>query len=722
MWNPIASSAVLIGHVALTRGAPFDVTGVSSTIFNDLNNPRIRNSSDTLLTVTILADTNRDGVVDTEGDSDYTRRRTWTSDSGALFLANIVDTGRRCSLKIQKSTPNEELEYCHDATDNVLRNAKFLAPVRTLPVVTPALSDKATGSITVMGKMAATKTRIFQKRGADWVYISSSHIFSAEELRAGLELGIDARDVRRPGGWDGKAMVQFTVKETGVVKAIDWVQMRVAPVLIHNHLQKAEALFVQSAFMMNTHKNETAMRFNSAQAKFVRDIDTIAREAGLPLFQFNDITNHDIWVQDFFEPGYMTIPGPDGPVGLRIMIRSAQRDRLGGRQVFQTLRSDTIGAVQHLVWGDTSDSMGNLETIPPYVHNGKRYPAGRAVMGSQAGIRPFIMEFLRAQEEQDPIELDTTWLFIGHADEFMQFLPHDSERGWVLVVSDPQAGIKLLQDATLVGHGGSNSHSRPIYPTDKESCFPASTIEDSLFIPHMSFIQDYCAKAIEQNIDIIKRETGITNKDIIRIPALFYVSDFENNMTAFHYHCRKSTASDDERDTVRGSSTPPRLVKKAIIPPYPDFKIPDERAAGTPLKSHGGQWTGPTLAAWQKKRKEEEAAERGKGKEEEDEGKEEEDKGLTYETLERLKSALPVGSFYPGSINSIVLSNSTVIAPNPWGPLVDGKDIFAEAVTAAYAKANYTVHFVDDWFSHFIGGGDIHCATNTLRDIKVSWL
>ncbi|RDA86527.1 hypothetical protein CP532_1912 [Ophiocordyceps camponoti-leonardi (nom. inval.)] len=705
MWNLDPYLVLLMGHVATVRGVPFELANAVQSVHSSFHIPRVKYPSEPPMTVTILADSNRDGVVDTEGDSDFTGKRIWTADSGALFLANIVDTDRRCSMKITESTPDEELGSCHDASDNILRNPSFLAPLRTLPVLTPALKNKDKGSITVFGKVAQANTRIFQKKGSEWIYINSSHSFSASELRAGLQLGIDARDVRRPGRWDGRAEIHFTVRNANRIKAVDWVQLRVAPVLIHHHLQKAEQLIVQSAFIMEKNVNQTDLQFNAVQSRFVRELDEIARAAGLPLLQLNDSSYTDIWVQDFFEPGYMTIPGPDGPVGLRVMIRSAQESRPSGRQVFQTMRSGNVGAVQHLAWGGTSDSMGNLEAIPPYTHSGKTYPAGRAIMGSQYGEKPYMMNFLKAQELQDPIEIDTSWLFIGHADEFMQFLPYNSSRGWVLVVSDPLAGLQVLADAMIAGHGEVKSHSRPLFPSDREECFSAGTIEDSLLLPYIDFVQDYCAQAIEKNVDIIKRETGITDEEIIRIPAIFYFNGFTNSTTIFSHHCHGTIARDDDWTEDEGNhDSQGKLFRKSTLTTKPKLGDQNERASGMRGVDHSKQRDKSELVtAWQEWLKADE------------------DERETARTWEKVKSSFPVSTLYPGSINSIVISDSAIIAPDPWGPLVAGIDILAEAVEKAYAKANYSVIFVDDWFSHFSGGGDIHCGTNTMRDMTASW-
>ncbi|KAF4452922.1 arginine deiminase type-3 [Fusarium albosuccineum] len=334
------------------------------------------------LKATILADTNRDGKVDVKGDTDIKGKAEWTSERGALILANIGDTDRRCSKKLPDNDSASEvneafLDKCNDATGNVQRNAKYLAPLRTLPIA--KLSYSAKGSIHVTDDAAAENIRVFVKEGNDWTYVAANHTFTAQELQDGLELGVDARDVRRPT-WDGKAQVHFTVQD-GAQKAEDSVALRVAPVMTHHHLQLAERVF------------STDSDYTGAQTTFVSDLKENVAAAGIdePVFLFS---NGDIWIQDFFEPGYTSIPGPDGPIVLRVMIRSAQAGRFSGRDIFRQLRNDKVGAVQHPGDGDTLDSAGNLETVPPYTLNGKSYPAGRIIQGQWDGRKPLIHEFL----------------------------------------------------------------------------------------------------------------------------------------------------------------------------------------------------------------------------------------------------------------------------------------------------------------------------------------
>ena len=164
------------------------------------------------LKVTILADTNRDGKVD---KNDVSGKSKWTSEKGALILPNIGDTGRRCAKIWGPSSEidgdESYLDECNDASDNVQRNPKLLASIKTLPV--KSLSASAKGSISIADETAASKVRVFVKQDGKWNYVSSSHVFTAEQLKSGLNLGVDARDVRRPNGWDGRAKIQFTVTD-----------------------------------------------------------------------------------------------------------------------------------------------------------------------------------------------------------------------------------------------------------------------------------------------------------------------------------------------------------------------------------------------------------------------------------------------------------------------------------------------------------------------------
>ncbi|KAL9947036.1 hypothetical protein ACHAP6_004169 [Verticillium nonalfalfae] len=618
------------------------------------------------LNVTILADTNRDGIIDAKTDAE--KKAEWSETRGALFLPNIGDADAHChdelfdvfsnlnhslDLSVNTEILGNAVESCNDASDDTQRNPQYLAPI--LVLANCKVSPSATGSVHVTNDLAAKKVRIFQKDGDAWKYIAANHIFTAQELRKGLSLGIDARDVRRAGGWDGTAVVHMTVTD-GAEEATDAVAFRVAPVLTHHHAQDVEQ------FMSTAAADDDV---DSAQAYFVKQLEKDVADAGFsePVTLMSSDEDEPT-TQDYFESGYASIPGPHGPVVIRIVIRSAQWHLFPGVEAIDRLRSDTVGAVQQpLLSGSPTDSLGNLETIPPYTHNGKSYPAGRIIMGAVDGVKPLIFPFLEAQEFQVPLLLDVSWLATPQVDKFLQFLPADNERGWVLMINDPNAGLELLARASRDGHGGLPAVSRPVLPTTF-GCKFIETVDEVLGLAEMAIITRNVTVRIEDNIAILKRETGLSDDEIFRVPALFYPVDHQV------FNC------DEE-----AGNTAPAVSDSKSLKAGPAGRAGSIIDASLPLRKR--------------------------------------EKELVRRQENFGRGVLTV---YPNAINSIVLTaNHTVLAPNPFGPVIDGVDIIAEAITAAYARVNFKVTYIDDWFSHYMSAGDVHDGTNVWRDASMPW-
>ncbi|MFE9662240.1 protein-arginine deiminase family protein [Streptomyces sp. NPDC005955] len=469
----------------------------------------------------LRADVNRDGKVDVGGDSDVPGENTWTRARGAVVLPNVDDDDRRCKLRDGQGRPlpDAKLAACHDAADTVLngaRDADDLARLRTVPQ--PGVANATTGTVTVRGD--ASRARLFVKRSNGWKHLKPTTKLTAAELRRGVELGVEATDVVRDAArWDGTVRVRFALSGGGAGDSDD-VTLRTAPVLTHHHLQKAKELLVsktREAFLPG---------MVAEQHKFVAQLEREAKAAGItkPVRTFD---TDDVWAQDFVEPGYVSMTGVNGRAhALRVMIRSAQPDRDSGRQLYAKLRGPGIGVVEvarpaaNDEW--TLNSMGNLETIPPYAHGGASYPAGRIIMGHRPDVnsRPAksMTTFLKSQGQQSPLMLDTSWLEVGHVDEFVQFLPADTPRGWRLGLADPTAGVQLLKDAKAAGNGGKRLFSAPDRLGIKVS---RATINKVLGDPKFLAGNERAAAKIDENLRLLKRETGITDAEIVRVPALF---------------------------------------------------------------------------------------------------------------------------------------------------------------------------------------------------------
>ncbi|MFC9916310.1 protein-arginine deiminase domain-containing protein [Streptomyces sp. NPDC127197] len=611
------------------------------------------------LRVDLRADVDRDGRVDLTGDTDTAGEDTWAVGRGAVFLPNIDDDSKRCPTTGPGGRPlsDAKLAACNDASDkkvNGRADAADLARVRSVPMKN--LPSDAKGSVKVT--KGAAQTRVFVKRNGAWKPVTSQTRLTRAELRAGVEFGVEGKDVIRDSAkWDGRTAIRLKVTSSAGT-ASDTVTLRAAPLLTHHALQNTQQLLV------------TKVRGNDAwakhQRKFVKSLEKEAQQAGItkPLVTFEEYG--DIWAQDFVEPAYLNMTGPDGRQRtMRVMLRSAQA-REAGRELYEKLRGPNVGVVQakgrDMQGWETLNSYGNLETIPPYAHNGRSFPAGRIIMGERkggSGIRPSkeIRTLLKSQGLQDPLLLDTSWLHVGHVDEFVQFLPADTPRGWRIGVADPEAGLQLLRDARRDGHGATKMFSVPGFDG---VAAPKETIDQALASQYLVSDNKMAAKKIAANLDILKRETGVTDEEIVKVPALY----------------TRGTQAGDEGTRVPllrrlGGGADPGAAEKHGQQHFLG-------RGGTPA-ADGAPSAAPAPG--------------------------------TVET----------SAYVPGAVNGILLSRDRYLAPRQWGPVVGGKDIFTEAVTAAYTRAGMKVSYVDDWYTYHLGMGEIHCGTNTLRDASAAW-
>jgi len=581
----------------------------------------------------ILADTNRDGIVD---GKDIADKYTWTDERGAIFLPNIGDKHHRCTAFDLNglSLSNQELSSCNDASGHLLLTAELTAPARTAPL--QGISREAIGSIYTLPESTLGSVRVFWKQpgflsdaGSPWRLIDRQFIFNASSLRAGIELAVDARElVSDLSAWNGTLSLEFRVTD-GNITTYDAVAMKQAPILFHHHLQRVE-------MVLSADGNETS---SPVQNKFIRGLkEALTNVAETPALHLLNGTD-DIWAQDFMEPGFASMPGPEGPISLRVLVRSAQSTRVSRRQVFETLRGNRVGGHQLSLGSgfrhEEIDSGGNIEIIPPYVSkNGTSYKHGRVIMGKHFDKLPArsIRSLIEAQIYQSPLILEAGWLVIGHVDEFVQFLPYQNDLGWTIAIADTQAPLALLRKAQESGHGTTLVTSYPDLRQPEGFSFYDSSLENLTIDALLSdddFLQTqkYAQKYIDHNLKLLLEEVPLPHNQVLRVPALFkdVTYPWPSNLNGI----------------------PPRLHR---VPPGQSQLI----------------------------------------------------------------------ALLPAVVNGVVIG-SDYLAVKPWGPIVDGQDIFEEAVRDVYCQAGMKVHFVDDFMLHYVNGGEVHCGTNTLRDVAVEW-
>uniref|UniRef100_A0A452V7N9 Peptidyl arginine deiminase 2 n=1 Tax=Ursus maritimus TaxID=29073 RepID=A0A452V7N9_URSMA len=159
------------------------------------------------------------------------------------------------------------------------------------------------------------------------------------------------------------------------------------------------------------------------------------------------------------------------------------------------------------------DSFGNLEVSPPVTVNGKTYPLGRILIGSSfplSGGRRMtkvVRDFLQAQQVQAPVELYSDWLTVGHVDEFMTFVPIPGTKKFRGEKQREGHGEAIM----FKGLGGMSS----------------KRITINKILSNESLVQEnqYFQRCLDWNRDILKKELGLTEQDIIDLPALFKMDE-----------------------------------------------------------------------------------------------------------------------------------------------------------------------------------------------------
>jgi protein-arginine deiminase len=503
------------------------------------------------------------------------------------------------------------------------------------------LSDDAVGHIYIDPAHTRDRVRIFWNVPADsanttWALVDRQISFNTTSLRRGITLALDGRRLVTDSAiWDGSVKVVFEVTDRNQT-ARDCVALKQAPVLLHHHLQRAEVV-------LSTASGGNLTAESAWQAHFLNGLEDAVNH-DVPIVLFNQST--DIWAQDFLEPGYATMPGPDGPISIRILLRSAQSTREAGRQVFSQLRSAGIGGFQpgsgSGLGFEEINSGGNIETIPPYTsRSGKPWPHGRIITGTHFGTYPAnsMITFLRSQAVQTPLFLETGWLAIGHVDEMVQVLPtNTTPLGFTLAIADTTSALALLHKVNSSGHGSTpflsyNGSATPDNATvflDPSLFSNSTTVSSMLHDTAFLNTQAYAQQHITTNLALLLHEIPLKETDILRVPTLF----------------------------------------KDVTYPWP--ATPD----GLPGRVH---------------------------------------RAAPGERL--LKGLLPQ------AINGLVLGGdmNKYIAPRQWGPVVDGEDVFGEEVKRVYGRVGMEVVWVDDYMTHHVRGGEVHCGTNVLRAVEGGW-
>ncbi|NWW08445.1 PADI2 deiminase, partial [Oreocharis arfaki] len=182
------------------------------------------------------------------------------------------------------------------------------------------------------------------------------------------------------------------------------------------------------------------------------------------------------------------------------------------------------------------DSFGNVEVSPPVSVAGKEYPLGRILIGSSfpaSGGRRMtglVRDFLYAQRVQAPVELYSDWLAVGNVNEFVTFVPTSDKKRFRMLLASPAACYRLFREKQKEGQGEATMFKgKGTAPGGSWAEGAARghlrglrvTINKVLSNDALAQQNQYVQRCIDWNRDILKKELGLLEEDIIDLPALF---------------------------------------------------------------------------------------------------------------------------------------------------------------------------------------------------------
>jgi protein-arginine deiminase len=287
--------------------------------------------------------------------------------------------------------------------------------------------------------------------------------------------------------------------QNDAVLASTTVALHSSPLILNHHLQPAEHVW---AVAVNTPGYDNTGFIQAYQNALGSKFTSVSGAS----------YGYDVWIQDEFEFG--TSVGDEGQ-RLDVIIDSIRdrgldpypRDALVGPDII----TDKWGSP----WAATSfDSFGNLEASPPVVVGGTSFPFGRIYYGRRngTGLNATLASFLASQEVQEPFEVDTRWLCVGHVDEFSSFVPDPtSPKGFKLLIADVPSAYDILEDLpagiSLPRYGFDHG-----YPT-----VGAMRTDNALRALNEDIQFDHLTPIRQQ----FMTELGLTEADVIRVPSLF---------------------------------------------------------------------------------------------------------------------------------------------------------------------------------------------------------
>jgi len=421
--------------------------------------------------LSLHVDTDRTGHVDAK----TARSAAWSwgpKGRGAIVMVNCDADG---------AVKNGNGDHVSDNTDTSINGPSDLQDVEPLEVWRTGPIPDSVKAFLLVDK--PKQLRIFNSLSANaFEVLGPDHLGPyalPSPLPEVLTLGMEG--VQHPGKalddptkeFDGEVRITLFITDdaAGVSQLIQTVVVRVTPWTMPHHLLKASHVYVAIISASDADitavtkqytdliKKEPSLGCTDADChiklrralqamhdnkRFRDELRALVEAAGGQLIEHGQ--TNDRWTQDCMELGH---------------TRSARRwmhtvltlPRGGELQKYpNTLLSAETG---HIEIKNSQNSLpsvnygGNIEVTPPVKLKHRNYPLGRIYYGPgtvNSPIDPNLKAFLKSQRVQDPFPIDTNWLYVGHVDEFVTFIPTRSKDSpqFTMLIASPKRALDIL--------------------------------------------------------------------------------------------------------------------------------------------------------------------------------------------------------------------------------------------------------------------------------------
>jgi RHS repeat-associated protein len=395
----------------------------------------------------IVADTNRDGVIDPALDA--VGKQAWTKSLGAIYSVNMDDDdsdGYVDSAIMSSMAPDADRTLFTESLiiENV-EDVSDITPVTILPtgqalpdgaMVRLSIGDadeyrafhffmeRRPGAVAVWGGLAS------DARPMSLYYDISSHVTSAtEELDCGLE-GTLFRSSDPAYRFSGYLNISVELVDRGRVVHRDPIRLKVAPWIMSSNAQPADTVYTKEwSESVDMGRGNLVQYFDNRKNIYsaLAYPGNYGVDAAAPVVNTVD---GQMFIQDSCEIGYTQRPG--GPIQ-RVLLAlpypyggqdpTAKIPRKAPHWPYKQYLAPHRGVYCGLTSGGavtlSGEFGGNIECLPPT----PEHPLGVVMMGNLIG-NSNVKRFVQDQEVQPVFaDIPTDWLSVGHIDEVVAFLP-----------------------------------------------------------------------------------------------------------------------------------------------------------------------------------------------------------------------------------------------------------------------------------------------------------